>query len=52
MQTKKKEASRANKEYKYMYINDRNIRAIYIRKLNLLIINTFEESKDGLIYLR
>ena len=48
----KKEVSRASREYKYMYINDRNIRAIYIRNLNILVINTFKESKNGLIYLR
>ena len=52
MQAKKKEASREKREYKYMYINDRNIRAIYIRKLNILVINTFKESRNGLIYLR
>lgn len=48
----KKEVSRASREYKYMYINDRNIRAIYIRNLNILVINTFKESKNELIFLR
>lgn len=52
MQTKKKEVSRANRKYRYMYIDDKDIRAIYIRNLNILVINTFKESKNGLIFLR
>ena len=39
-------------EKTYMYIDDPQIYAIYIRNENLLIINTNDFSKGGLIYFR
>lgn len=39
-------------EKTYMYIDDPQIYAIYIKNENLLIINTNVSSKGGLIYFR